>query len=520
MLPLCALLVQPGRATAAAVASGSFDIERFQVDGNTVLKPAKIQKIVARFAGKSRDSNAIEQAIKALEAAYQRRGFVLAKVVLVDRQPSAGVVHLMVIQPRIGKLRISGNRFHSEANIRRSLPDFSEGAVPNTTDFAVDIRIANENPSKKVVPQLQVGEDADSIDAAIQITDERSWSAGGVLDNSGVGLPGRTHVTAQYQNYDLWGRDHILSLQYTTSTQHPGDLKIYAAAYQIPLYADHDSIDVSASYSDVNSGQVSAGLESLTVSGAGTVVGVHFTHNLPQFGIYNSQLVLGIDRKAFRHVMNPENPELAGDVTVDPLSLSYQGQWVMPTGNATVYLTGGRNVGGGSQSGETNFARVRAGATPNYGMLKYGGAYTRILPGQWSLRLAVNGQATHDALVAGEEFGVGGATSIRGLEERQLTDDGGLATTGEIYTPNLCASLQGILAQCNVLGFIDDGHLTRNDVQSGEAGHISVDSTGVGLRITQGRALALQVDYGQVFSTSDAELRGDRRLHAFIAVSF
>ena len=42
--------------------------------GNTVLKPSKIQKIVARFAGKSRDSSAIDQEIKALEAAYRERG--------------------------------------------------------------------------------------------------------------------------------------------------------------------------------------------------------------------------------------------------------------------------------------------------------------------------------------------------------------------------------------------------------------------------------------------------------------
>jgi hemolysin activation/secretion protein len=501
-------------------ATGSFDIERFQVDGEILLKPSTIQSIVARFTGKSRDSKDIDQAIKALEAAYHKRGFILAKVVLVDRIAAEGVVHLQVIQPRIGKVRISGNNFHSEANIRRSLPDFTEGVVPNTTDLSVDIRIANENPSKKAVPQLQEGADADTVDAAIQITDEKPWSAGAVLDNSGVGLPGRTHITAQYQNYDLWGLDHTLSLQYTTSTEHPSDIKIYSFGYEIPLYAHRDSLDFYGSYSNVNSGQISAGLESLTVSGAGTVVGAHFTHNLPQLGIYNSQLVAGFDRKAFRNVMNPADPNLASDVTVDPLNLSYMGQWVMVTGNANVYLTVVRNVPGGSQGADSNFAIARAGATRNYGMLKYGASYTRILPGEWSLRLATNAQATHDALITGEEFGVGGATSVRGLEERQLLDDGGLASTAEIYTPNLCAFMQGNNAHCNLLGFIDDGHLSRNDVQPGEAAHISVASTGVGIRVTEGRTLALQMDYGQVFSTSDATARGDRRLHAYIALTF
>jgi len=519
---LCAWLVLalPVRALEPSDAVGSFDIVRFEVDGDTLLKPSAVQAILVRFTGKARDPSDIDQAIKTLEAAYHKRGFILAKVVLVDQIASEGLVRLKVIQPRIAKLRIAGNQFHSEANIRRSLPDFAEGTVPNTTDLAVDIRIANENPSKKAVPQLQVGDAPDAIDASLQITDEKPWSAGVVLDNSGVGTSGRTHVTAQYQNYDLWGLDHTLSLQYTTSTEHPSDIKIYSFGYSIPLYAHRDTVDFYGSYSDVSSGQISAGLESLTVSGAGTVVGAHFSHELPQLGIYNSQLVAGIDRKAFRNVMNPADPTLAGDVTVDPVNLSYQGQWVMATGNANVYLTVVRNLTGGSQGSDTNFAIARTGATPNYSLLKYGASYTRILPGQWSLRLALNGQATHDALIAGEQFGVGGATSVRGLEERQLIEDGGLASTGEIYTPNLCAFLHGSDTHCNVLGFVDDGHLSRNAVQSGEAGHIAVDSTGAGLRFTQGRTVALQMDYGQVFSTTDSELKGDRRLHAYVAITF
>lgn len=520
------LIDMPVWAGESPVDTGTVDIERFEVDGDSVLERSKVQSILSRFTGKARTTAAIDAAIKALETAYHKRGYVLARVILLDRQSSPArqsasvVVHLKVIQPRIGALRISGNTFHTDANIRRSLPHFTEGAAVNTSDFAVDLRIANENPSKKAVPQLQAGDAAESIDAAIQIKDEKAWDAAAVLDNSGVGAPGRTHVTLQYQNYDLWGLDHTLSVQYTTSTLHPSDVKIYAVAYQIPLYASRDALDFYGTYSDVDSGQISAGLESLTVSGAGTVAGAHFSHNLPELGIYNSQLVAGIERKAFRNVLNPADPRLAGDVTVDPLSISYQGQWVMATGNAQVYGTVVRNVPGGSQGSDMNFRVARTGATPNYGLLRYGASVTRILPRGWSLRLSFNGQSTHDALITGEQFGVGGATSVRGLQERELTDDGGRASTGEIYTPNVCAFLPVAMAQCTVLGFIDDAHLFQNAVQSGEAGHISVGSTGVGVRVTRGRAVGIQIDYGQVFSTSSPDLKGDRRLHALIAITF
>jgi hemolysin activation/secretion protein len=520
VLSLAASLALPVLADNLPVSGASFDIDRFEVDGNTVLKPSRIDSILTGFAGKARDSKDIEAAIRALERAYHKRGYVLAKVVLLDQEPPQGVVHLTVIEPRIGKIRIVGNAFHDEANIRRSLPNFTEGAVLNTTDLSVDIRIANENPSKKATPQLQAREEGDSIDATIEIADEKSWSAGAVLDNSGVDSPGRTHATAQYENFNLWGLDHILSLQYTTSTEHPDDVKIYGAGYHVPLYAGRDSLDFYASYSDVNSGSVSAGLVDLTVSGAGTVFGTHFTHNLPQLGIYNSQLLAGFDRKAFRNVMNTQDEQLGGDVTVDPLSLSYAGQWVFSGGNANLYLTALRNVPGGSHGGGADFAAARSGATPNYGLVRYGVGLTRTVFREWFIRLVVNGQATHDALIPGEELGVGGAASVRGLQERELMGDTGVTATAEIYTPDLCVILHSALTHCNVLGFVDGGDLSLNDGLSGEVSHGTVSSTGIGLRLIYGRTLSVQMDYGQVFSTSNVALEGDKRLHALIAVTF
>lgn len=514
------ILAAPALADGPPDSIGPLDIHRFEVEGNTVLKPSIIDSMLAGFTGKARDSHDIEKAIQTLETAYHKRGYALAKIVLLQPVLHQGTVHLWVTQPRIGKVRISGNAFHSEANIRRSLPHFVEGGVLNTTDLSVDIRIANESPSKKATPRLQVGDEAQMIDALVQIADEKSWSAGAVLDNSGVDLPGRTHVTAQYQNSNLFGLDHVLSLQYTTSTEHPSDIKVYGAGYHVPLYANGDSLDFYGSYSDVNAGSISVGVVDFAVSGAGTVFGARFTHTLPQLDTYNSQLVAGIDRKAFRNIMNTEDRQLGGDVTVDPLSVSYTGQWVLASGNANIYLTTVHNVPGGSQGGDANFVAARAGAKPNYSLVRYGGGLTRTLPREWLVRVAVNGQATHDALIPGEQFGVGGAASVRGLQERELINDAGIAATAEIYTPDLCASLPRKSTHCNVLGFVDDGYLSRNEALSGEVSHDSVSSAGLGLRLTQGRTLSLQMDYGQVFNTSDSLLKGNRRLHALIAVAF
>ena len=520
-LCLLALLASPARATVqTGEPVGSFDIARFDVSGDTLLGPSAVQAAVAVFAGKKRDFSYVERAMAALESAYHRRGFGLVKVILPEQELNDGVVHLKVVEPRLGTVRVTGNKSHSEANIRRSLPAAAPDTIPDTAAISANLKMANENPSKKVNLELQSAAQPGVIDALETVTDERPWSVGGVLDNSGYESTGRTHVTAQYQNFNLWGLDHIFSAQYTTSTEDPGKLHVYGAGYHLPLYRYADSLDFYGTYSTINSGTVSAGLLDLQVSGAGTVYGVHFNHDFPRFGHYDSQLVLGLDRKQFRNDITYSGLQLGGDVTVDPVSLSYVGQWALPVGNVNFYLTGVRNIPGGSQASDANFTTARSGASSSYALLRYGAGFNRPLPGNWQLRLTFNGQATRAALIPGEQFGVGGATSVRGLQERDISSDKGFTANAEIYTPDLCATFSGGTTRCNALTFFDDGHLWRNDALPGETTHQSVNSAGAGIRLSRGKYLTLQMDYGRVVSASDPRQRDAQRLHALLALTY
>src|SRR5262249_35713763 len=120
MAPVCA-------AVQAGDPIGSFDITGFQVEGATLLEPSALQAAVAGFAGKGRDFSDVERAMAALEKAYRKHGFSLVKVILPEQELQGGIVHLRVIEARLGEVRVTGNRFHGEANIRRSLPAVTPG---------------------------------------------------------------------------------------------------------------------------------------------------------------------------------------------------------------------------------------------------------------------------------------------------------------------------------------------------------------------------------------------------------
>jgi len=505
-------------ATVLAVAAepaddviGAFEVTRYEVVGDTLLGAAAIEKLLAPYTGRAQAFADVQRAMESLEDAYRAKGFSVVKVSLPEQELNQGRVQLVVTQARIGKVQVVGNAAFDTTNIRNSVPDLVEGQAPNITRISASLRVANENPAKKTVLSLQSAGSDDQVDATLQVADEKPWAAGLTLDNAGTDKTGKTQVSAQLQHFNVGGLDHTLSLQYTTTAEQPGSVHVYGVGYHVPLYAWGDSLDLYGSYSDVDSGLVSTGAFNLLVSGKGTVLGGRYNHNLARSGNYESRLLLGWEQKAFQNNLGFQGFQLGSDVTVRPLSLTYAGDWSHGGGGSTnYYLTGVRNVPGGDRGSDADFTRIRTGAATSYGLLRYGIGHTQVWPSDWQLRVLLNGQWTQDALVPGEQFGAGGAASVRGYGERALADDQGRVVNLELYTPGLCS---GSALQCRLLAFVDAGSVTRNNSLPGERRDASITSAGFGVRASVGRQWSMQADVVQVLADSDTQSRGDTRVH-------
>ena len=515
-----ALIISCSGAAQAQNAAGNpighFEITKYEVSGNTLLPASTLDMVLAPYAGPNKDFGSVQQALEALEAAYRAKGYGVVRVVLPEQELNKGVVHLRVVEARIGKITVKGNKYFDADNVRRSVPSLQEGKTPELDDVSASLKVANENPVKKTTLQLQTGEREDEINANLQVEDERPWTAGISVDNTGDEHTGRNHVTVQYQNANIGGLDHVLSMQYTTSVSDPSDVHVYGVGYHIPLYSLGDSLDLYGSYSNVNSGTVTAGVFDLSVSGEGTVFGTRYNHNLRKMGDFESKVIFGLDYKAYKNDISYLGAPLGNDVTVHPLSVTYTGNWSKDSNNINFYLSGIHNIAGGSNGSQADFTAARANSTDNYNILRYGVSYFRVLPADWQLRLALNGQATSDALVQGEQFGMGGATSVRGFLEREVSDDQGHVINGEIYTPSVCSGG----SQCRFLGFYDAGYVSHNDGLPGEQDHQSISSVGLGWRISMQRYLVFQTDFAHVIDGAEITPKGTNRAHFRLVLNY
>jgi hemolysin activation/secretion protein len=509
-----------GAAWAAEPGPGAeikFEISRFEVAGNTLLPPGEVERAVAPFAGRERDFGDVQRALEALEALYHERGYNVVTVQLPEQELNGGVVRLNVVQSRIGRVTVAGNRAFTEQNIRRSMPTLQPGQTPNLKRVSANLKMANENPAKKVRLSLESGELDDQVDARLEVADERPWKAMLNLDNTGTEATGKTHAGVVLQHANLWGRDHVASLQYTTTFEHPDQVAVWGAGYHIPLYAQGDSVDLFASYSNVDSGTVTAGVFNLAVSGRGAVYGARYNHPLGRRGEFDARLVAGIDYKAYRNSVLFAGQDFGNDVTVRPLSIGYAGTLGLPDGQVDFALTLVENIAGGPRGRAADFERARSGARANWKALRLSGAWTRALGGDWQVRLLANGQYTRDALVPGEQFGAGGSTSVRGFGERELSTDSGVFANLELYTPNLCSNGRW---QCRALAFYDSAWGKRNDALPGELASTSIGSAGLGLRFAAGSAASVQLDYGHVVRAGELSGASKNKLHVRVGLAY
>jgi hemolysin activation/secretion protein len=283
------------------------------------------------------------------------------------------------------------------------------------------------------------------------------------------------------------------------------------------------SLQLIGAYSNVDSGTISAAGANMNVSGKGTILGMHYNQNLTRIGNYEHKVTLALDYRAYENNVGLQGVQIGNNVTVHPISLTYAGIIAMEGINAGFYLTGLQNIPGDwdGRDTETNFTVARAGSSHSYNLLRYGANVSYTFAGDWQTRALINGQLTNDPLVPGEQYGIGGANSVRGFQERQISNDEGYSGSVELYTPDIC-KLFGVNAfQTRFLAFYDRGYVSRRNPLPGETVSNEIASIGTGLRITDGKRFTLSTDLGFVVDPPDENTtRWSAAWHISVSIMF
>ena len=439
----CAVAGLAALACTAFAQELLLEVRQYAIEGENPLGEQETQAILAPHLGRHSNLTTIEAAANALEAALRDRGYSFHRVIVPAQRPAEGVIKLQILQFKVAEVAVTGNQHFSNENILRSVPSLESGKAPDLRELSRDLSLANEHPAKRLTVNIKESRTPNALDAEVRVLDVPSQQTfialtGGSrdVDNTVNQNTGYTRLTLGYQNSNLFDRDHALTATYTTSPDHIEDVQQFGVFYWLPLYGYNTALRAFYTRSDIDSGTVGVGGQSFGVTGRGDFWGLSATYALPKFGPMMHHITAGIEDRYFKNTVGLTGaPIQSPAVSSRPFALRYTARAEQIEYGVGGYLEYVVNVGGGRAGNDTAYNAARFGANHRWDAFRYGIDANYTFGGGWSAVGRLRGQQANDPLIPGEQFGIGGPFSVRGLRDREVAGDKGYSLNLELHTP-------------------------------------------------------------------------------------
>ncbi|MEO0367484.1 MAG: ShlB/FhaC/HecB family hemolysin secretion/activation protein [Pseudomonadota bacterium] len=504
-------------ATGALLDDIVFDVDRIEVVGDNPLSAAETQALIAPFLGKNKSISDIELVADAFTAALREKGLTFYRASFLPQELTDGVLELNIKRYKLGKISVNGNKHYSANNIVSSLPHLKSGSSPSTWRISRSLRIANQNGSKQVRLSLAPGELDDEIDARLLVKDLTPRRIRAWINNYGTDDSGDFRVGASLSHGNLFDRDHSGSINFVTSPEGVDDVQQFAATYKIPLYSLGGAINFTAVNSDIDTGTVAGVFE---VAGRGEVYGVGYSHTLQSIEEYHHNIGIQLTDKLFDNDVTFQGAQLLGDLRSRPLSITYSGNLKPENGpklaGSISYST---NLSGGSFNTDEDYAASRSDASQSWSKVDIGVSVDYALD-DWLFTGAFKAGFSDERLITGEQFSLGGATSIRGMDERELRGDEGYLLNLQAWAPQWSKSLRPVW-------FLDAGRIKNKNATSAEIDSETVVSIGLLMNWNPTDRISTTLSYGYLLDGIDSPEAGidisedgDSKLHVNVNYRF
>ena len=206
------------RAPAAVKPPPSLAINKYRIEGNTVLSPRDFG-VLSNFTGTNITLPQLREGLGKVQLRYRELGFPTISVTLPQQRITNGTVKVKIVEGRLSAVHVAGNKYFSTPNVLRALPSLTTNVLLNTKWFQPELDRANANRDRQIYPVISPGLEPGTSDLTLQIKDR--FPLHGRLEvndkaSSGTALL-RTDVAVQYAN--LWQQEHQIGFDYNFSPQ-------------------------------------------------------------------------------------------------------------------------------------------------------------------------------------------------------------------------------------------------------------------------------------------------------------
>ncbi|MFH0985099.1 MAG: ShlB/FhaC/HecB family hemolysin secretion/activation protein [Candidatus Omnitrophota bacterium] len=469
---------------AAAPSAATFLLKEISVTGSTVFKPQDLRPTYQAYLDKKISFQDLDEITKKIEDRYVRKGYLTTTVFVPEQDIKGGKVEVKVVEGRLGKVTVEGNRWFSRALIEKFLHIKKEEPL-NMPRLQKDILRLNQNPDLEIKTFIQAGEVTGTSDIVLRAKENVPYHIGAGFDNQGTRLTGKNRTSFYLRSSNLTG--HFDS--FFASNILSADTVGVSSSYDLPLDTRGTMIGMDMTYFTMTLGKE---LRSFHVTGTTQIYSPHISKELYLSESFQANASAGMEIKVIKK-------KIAGAITTnDQLRLPYFGFDL----NKTDLFGGG---------GETTFSpqftfgtsRFLGASTRNHPSASRDGTggfffnYTQNLRRMQRMFLksymAIRSvfQVSPYTLPSSEQCQLGGINTVRGYPEGDyMADIGGNISTDWMFPAyfiperwKLPKADVPLRSQIEPFVFLDVGMGKLNKTLQGEREHKFLMGSGGGVQL-------------------------------------
>lgn len=457
----------------------SIDIRRIEISASSILSAEDLRTLAVEYEGRTVTIADLHELVSQINQLYIDQGQITSRAVLPPQSIRDGVIHIELIEGRLGEIQISGSKYVNEGLYKRwvrTLP----GELVDVNDLERNVLRFNALNDMQMRALLKSGKEHGTTDFVLAVQEPKRVEAFVYVDNAGRKETGRYRGGLTALVHSPFRVGDRLRVGGDVANGSRGA----SVAYEFPLNARGTRLELAYDYSDIDI--IEGPLVGLNISGDSfnarvvlhqpllvrrnllirASLGVHAKESQTDF---NNTFLLDTDIRTIEYGVELE-------------SYDRHGSWF----GGQYFVTGLDGLGG-----DDSFFVAKS--TLNRYVSFSNDAY---------LYMRGNAQFSDEtALPSTELFQVGGIATVRGYEEGLIVGDNGYFLSAELGMPLMPGNKNPNHAnkQISLGGFLfaDFGSvfkLDKDDLSVGASENIS--SVGFGFTLQKGQNFSGRLTFG------------------------
>lgn len=521
--------------------AGAKGLAGIRIENLKVPARAEFEARLSRYLHQPLSLASLNQMQRDVIAFYREHDRPVVTVLAPEQDITSGVLQLIVIEARAGRVSAEGNRWFRSETLESQLR-LHEGDEISGSRMTADLDRLNNNPFRHVELVYRPGAAVGTTDIVLKTRDRLPLRVYASYEDTGNDLTGNDRWSVGFNWGNAFGLDHQFGYQFTTSSDFEA-LRAHSINYIAPLPWGH-TLSFLAAYAQSDVTLFSNGVR-FDLGGENSQISLRYSIPLPAIGPFTHTLGAGFDFK------RSNNDLLFGgtrvfDTATDIFQFNFGYDASLRDSLGATKATGSITISPGDLSNgnsDSAFAQSRAFAKSSYIYGRIGLERVTRLPFNFSLATKALWQWSNGNLLGSEQLGVGGYSSVRGYEEYEARGDSGWLFSVEVRTPpvSLFALLHHpkpvnadpkdgpatpdhswatVNDQLQLLAFSDYGIARLHTTLPAERREVDLASIGLGLRYNISPWLSLRFDYGWQLTDSGLNDRFNSRGHVGVTVSY